>query len=136
MTTKSRWIYRSLIESPYYIGLCVSEDQFQSELKKLGVPAQNWPDWVSRHKGGATHTFEQKKTGNLCALICVRSKSKDPNAIVGVLVHEAVHVWQHIREEIGETDPGKEFEAYSIQIISQRLIAKYSELTNTKKKKG
>lgn len=44
-----------------------------------------------------------------------------------MLLHEAVHVWQHIRERMGEDTPSSEFEAYSIQRIAQDLFVMYEE---------
>jgi hypothetical protein len=42
---------------------------------------------------------------------------------IGLLVHEATHACQHIRECIGEKEPSSEFEAYSMQAITQGLLA-------------
>lgn len=51
--------------------------------------------------------------------------------IHGLLLHEAVHVWQETREKMGENNPSPEFEAYSIQAIAQDLFEMYeaSEVT-------
>jgi len=140
MAAKSKWIVRAIVESPYCIGLCVTENQFKNEMKRLRVPATEWPHWLY-HKKAAVHCFEQSTSHDLLVLVCIKTygSEKDPNIIIGLLIHEAVHVWQRICLELGEREPSAEFEAYSIQAISQRLIAKYSELTsvkNIKKKKG
>lgn len=42
--------------------------------------------------------------------------------IYGLLLHESVHIWQKIRERMGEKKPSSEFEAYSIQSIAQDLF--------------
>ncbi|HID0922158.1 TPA: hypothetical protein ACXEMB_003562 [Acinetobacter baumannii] len=42
--------------------------------------------------------------------------------IYGLLLHEAVHVWQKVRKLMGEKEPSSEFEAYSIQAIAQDLF--------------
>ncbi len=45
-----------------------------------------------------------------------------------ILVHEAVHVWQHYADLIGEDKPSYEFEAYQIQEICKNLFAMYSDM--------
>lgn len=47
--------------------------------------------------------------------------------IYGLLLHEAVHVWQKVRKLMGEKEPSSEFEAYSIQAIAQDLFKMYEE---------
>ena len=45
----------------------------------------------------------------------------------GLLLHEAVHIWQRIKKLMGEKEPSTEFEAYSIQRIAQDLFAMFQE---------
>lgn len=132
-----KWICRAIVESPYCIGLCLEEEMFKKELKRLNVPRESWPLWIPKKADARVHTFEKTDTNDVCAIVCVRYKEGlDPNQVVGIIVHEAVHVWQEICERIGEYEPSKEFEAYSVQSIAQRLIATYSEMSaNLKKKK-
>lgn len=40
----------------------------------------------------------------------------------GLIIHEAVHIWQEIKNRMREDEPSIEFEAYSIQVISQDLL--------------
>lgn len=47
--------------------------------------------------------------------------------IHGLLLHEAIHVWQRIKQRMGETNPSTEFEAYSIQRIAQDLFGMFDE---------
>lgn len=47
--------------------------------------------------------------------------------IYGLLLHEAVHVWQKVKKLMGENEPSSEFEAYSIQAIAQDLFKMYEE---------
>ena len=45
----------------------------------------------------------------------------------GLLLHEAVHIWQRVKALMGEKEPSKEFEAYSIQRIALDLFNMYEE---------
>ncbi|AWL18596.1 hypothetical protein DIW83_05910 [Acinetobacter nosocomialis] len=47
--------------------------------------------------------------------------------VYGLLLHEAVHVWQKVKKLMGEKEPSSEFEAYSIQSIAQDLFEMYEE---------
>lgn len=41
--------------------------------------------------------------------------------LYGLLVHEAVHIWQQYCDFYGETTPGREQEAYAVQAVFQEL---------------
>ena len=61
-------------------------------------------------------------------IVCLRPEKKhDGVETYGLLVHEAVHIWQAYRESIGEDKPGHECEAYIVQHISQELMASYDK---------
>lgn len=45
----------------------------------------------------------------------------------GLLLHEAVHIWQRVKILMGEKEPSIEFEAYSIQRIAQDLFSMFEE---------
>lgn len=62
----------------------------------------------------------------MCIVALDTSRSRNPIEIAGLLVHEAVHVWQEYCDSIGEAFPGKEQEAYAIQAIAQELMDEYS----------
>ena len=47
--------------------------------------------------------------------------------IHGLLLHEAVHIWQRIKILMGEKEPSIEFEAYSIQRIALDLFSMFEE---------
>lgn len=128
--TGLNWLDRALVVSPYCFALCKSEKQFHAELKCLGISKKDWPEFVSNtHLSATTHFFEKEtKNINRCCIVCVRiPKGHSELEIAGLLVYEAVHIWQAIRDNIGETRPSSEFEAYAIQCISQRLIASWGE---------
>lgn len=126
---KSLWLERSLIVGPY-IALVLNEKQFHKAMNDCHVPSSEHGDWIkTEHSDATVHTLE-KPDGGQCSIVALRVKKKtDQTCIVGLLVHESVHIWQHFKERIGEDNPSKEFEAYSIQAISQTLIEAYSKLT-------
>ncbi|MGG2098135.1 hypothetical protein ABFY41_11245 [Acinetobacter haemolyticus] len=53
------------------------------------------------------------------------ASDKEPIEVYGLLLHEAVHIWQRVRQLMGEANPSVEFEAYSIQAIAQDLFEMY-----------
>ncbi len=133
-----KWLNRTLVTSPYCYAICTDEAEFKRELKRLRVPVKEWPDFVgdgmNSRSDATTHFFENNKDKDigLCAIVCIKaSKSWTTAGLHGLIVHEAVHIWQFVCKELGERNPGPEFEAYSIQAISQNLISAYNN-----KKKG
>lgn len=59
------------------------------------------------------------------AIVHIKESKRPLIEIHGLLLHEAVHIWQQVRELMGESEPSTEFEAYSIQAISQDLFEMY-----------
>ncbi|MDP7774926.1 hypothetical protein QWI49_07115 [Acinetobacter nosocomialis] len=47
---------------------------------------------------------------------------KDLLQVYGLLLHEAVHIWQIVKRRMGEREPSVECEAYSIRAIAQDLF--------------
>lgn len=122
------WLDRSLLTSPYCYALCLSEDAFKAEMKSLGVPNERRGGWIATPQADATlHYLENQKTSGLAAIICLRANDKELEQVYSLLVHEAVHLWQVIKEHIGEDSPAKEQEAYAIQRIAQSLMYSYKE---------
>lgn len=67
---------------------------------------------------GITHYYDR------FVIVCVPL-----DAPLDVLVHEAVHVYQRMMIDVGETEPGIEVEAYCIQFIFQQM---YQEIERRK----
>lgn len=130
-----KWVDRALIVAPMYIGLCIEEKKFNRALKELKIPRDAWPSFLITSSANATAHFFAKPNGEQCVIVTI-APSKDASIaqIHALLVHEAVHIWQEVRQHIGEKWPSSEFEAYSIQSISQRLMEAYADLTKAKKK--
>lgn len=121
---------RSLFISPIYYALCTNEKSYHNECKRVGILKKYRNDFISNNKSDATvHYFETK--GKTICFVCIdkekvkKEKTSDVE-IYGLLIHEAVHIWQEIKLNIGENNPSQEFEAYSIQCIAQQLIQAYN----------
>jgi hypothetical protein len=124
--TALKWVDRALVVSPYRIALCTSKSKFRRELKRLKVPVGDWPEWIEDGKDAMVHFLRCPKPYCLCCIVCIdKDAGHTPLEAIGLLLHEAVHIWQHSCEEINELEPSKEFEAYSIQTVAQRLIEAY-----------
>jgi hypothetical protein len=128
---KPKWLDRELFVTAQYYTLCTSEKMFRKALKHLKIKRKEAPTFIANwHSDATVHTFENR--GNRCvsAVVCLRNfENKSAVAIAGILVHEAVHVWQETRDYFGETSPSRELEAYAIQNIAQRLMSEFERQT-------
>ena len=126
--SKLKWSDRGLFQSPICFALCRSQKKFDKELKRLGIRKKDRPDFLLSDRADATAHFITANNGSEIVIICLGDvKDRSLTAIYGLLVHEAVHIWQHVKELIGESDPSAEFEAYSIQNLAQKLMEDYTE---------
>lgn len=126
---RAHWLARDLVNGPY-LCLALSEEAFNKAFNHLQQPWLDRPRWVlNDHSNATAHTLVDKH-GRLCAVVCLRDfEGHSGIEIAGLLVHEAVHLWQRFREHIGEHSPSAEFEAYSIQSLAQRLMWSFEEQT-------
>lgn len=123
-----KWCDRALVVSPYYYGLCRSEKEFRRELKRMRLPREHWPSFLKTASADATSHFFEHGDGRLIAIVCLGSvKGLSREQVYGLLVHEAMHIWQQVRGHLGEGSPSSEFEAYAVQGISQMLMQAYVE---------
>lgn len=128
----SMWINRSLMSLDMFVGLCTTEAMFHRELRKMKVDKKDWPEYTLRDSGATAHFFIRGETTR--AFVCIRGHEKhSPIQVAGLLVHEAVHIFQRHCRDIGERSPSSEFEAYSIQQISQNLMAAFVQQTGGSK---
>lgn len=127
-----KWLERAVIAGPY-LTYCDSEEEFKEILKHLEFKHEV-PEW-SNPTGGRMHTFTAPGKMPTC-VVCVTPEiyKRELGAAIGLLIHEATHVWQVLREELNETKPSHEFEATSIQIISSNLIWEFLERKKARRK--
>jgi hypothetical protein len=76
---------------------------------------------------------------NGAAVLCMdTAQVESPADLINTLAHEATHIWQQMKEVIGEECPGIETEAYHIGHITQKSYEWYQahmKKTNKKAKK-
>ena len=132
---KPKCLNRDWCDSGPYLTLVLSQAEFDAELKRLKVPLGT--PYVSTSHANATTTFLESSTGARCAIIGLGPYEKRSGIeIAGLLIHEAVHVWQEYCAHIGETNPGSEQEAYAVQNIAQQLMAEFERRMQGAKKKN
>lgn len=136
MSIHVEWLDRQLTKCAYCYALCLTEEAYFAELDKLGVKQGDRQPFSKTAWASATVNFYEtsvcKNTDDPVALVCMRGyEDHEPIAVAGLLVHEAVHIWQAHARNIGSlNDHGDEEEAYAIQRISQQLMWSFVEQTN------
>lgn len=119
---KPRWLDRRIAAPGPHLTLCLSEAEFRAAILPLKPPSV--PRWVT--SGATMHTFEHERNG-LCCIVCLQDwRGRKPVEVAGLLVHEAVHVFQAYCDDIGERSPAPEQQAYGIQAIAQELLAEFA----------
>lgn len=125
-----RWLERRIAKPGPYLTLCLSEEELKHALRGMTKHYVAFPE-----SGALCTTLDHAKTKEVCAVVSVSKHSQEfCNAIemAGLLIHEAVHVWQEYAQRMGEKSPGDEQEAYAIQAISQELLAEYARRLDDK----
>lgn len=120
---RTEWLDRRIAAPGPYLALCLNEDQFKAACKhiKCQPPSFIVNDWSN----ATAHYFDGKRGQTV--IVCLRDwEGRNPIEVAGLLVHEAVHVWQEYAARIGEQEPGREQEAYAIQAIAQELMAEFA----------
>jgi hypothetical protein len=109
---------------PYHYGFCPNARAWDAEMARLKIKEP--PPYPAEYDGRCTH-FECAKDRNACSIVTLGKEAKPPRLKVGMLIHEAMHVWRFMRYAIGEDAPSMEFEAYSMQSIASNLIRAYEK---------
>ena len=121
---KIKWLGRQISAPGPYLCLCLSEVEFCAAMKHCRLDTVN--PWITSPQAGATVHHAHSDYGEL-AIVCMRdTRDLKPVEIAGLLVHESVHIWQQWCAYYGESDPGREQEAYAIQSIAQELMAEFA----------
>lgn len=118
---KAKWLNRRISPHGPYLTLCMSESEYLQAARHIKIKS---PDsWMSNdHCNATAHAFSMAD-GSLACIVCLRGwEDYNLTETIGLLVHEAVHVWQRWCDYYGEEKPAVEQEAYAVQSISQELI--------------
>jgi len=107
---------------PVHYGFCPSETAWEREMKRLGARGEPYPI-----TDASATTCRNKKSGDVAVIVRIAERHDAMSAVatMAMIAHEAVHVWQEIRKEMGEETPSPEFEAYALQDIILQLGAAY-----------
>ena len=122
---KTRWLDRRIAHPGPYLSLVLSQKELDKSIKSFGVGSVVFPC-----NGAKVYILDNDKGERCCVVsLSIPAQSMKLVEIAGLLVHEAVHVWQEYVILLGEHSPGTEQEAYGIQSISQELLAEYLRRT-------
>ena len=122
---KPTWLDRRVAAPGPYLTLAMSQDEFDAALRHFKMPLGT--PYLSSARADATVHFFDNRSGDSVAVVALGDTTgRSGVEVAGLLVHEAVHIWQTHRENIGETHPGREQEAYAVQGIAQELMAEYA----------
>lgn len=115
---------------PIKVGYSPSWKARTRALKKLRIT--NRPSW-EESDGRCEHWWNVGKYLDHVVLITLSTKARrhEMPYIAGVIAHECMHAWRHIREAIGEKEPSSEFEAYTMQQMVQHVL--HAHMTRRKK---
>lgn len=122
---KIEWCDRNIMRGPYFV-LCLTEAEWTEAFDHLEAPKDQRPEWVHEGGGRSSSCFGPKGLACVVGLNLEPEDHRSPLAF-GLLVHEAVHVFQEWMVDIGEEKPSAEFMAYSIQHISTELMCSYRD---------
>jgi hypothetical protein len=125
--SKTNWLSRTNGPLAPYMCLCLSDSDYLAALEYLKISPHTY--WVPYGKSACVHFFE-KEGIDLTAVVCIKADPGWPHStLIGLIVHEAVHIFQRWSASIGETEPAYEQQAYGIQCITQTLLDEYTRKT-------
>lgn len=120
-----RWLDRRIAAPGPYLTLVLSQEEYERAMRHCRIKHPG--SWLKNSHAHATTNFLDNAKGELVAVVSLAEwKGRDPIEVAGLLVHEAVHVWQEYCSRIGEAAPASEQEAYGVQSIAQELLAEFA----------
>lgn len=103
---------------PVPVGFCVTQKSWDKEHRAKGMEPSLMPTSI-----GCVSSFVQAHGATfLIVTFSPQFKSHTRIEQVGVVAHEAVHVWQFIEKVLQERDAGWEVEACGVAWVTQWLL--------------
>ena len=105
------------------IGFTLDEDVLLKEMIRIGAPAEArvLPDSCA-----AVATMVHDRKGIHYRIVALKPSFHKPiTHDIGIIVHECVHVRQHLSEILAESEPGAEWEAYVVEAITVFCVGHY-----------
>ena len=117
--------YKDFFGLKVWVGITVNEKAYLIEMGRLKIKDPS--PWLLERAAATTHFIDPDKSSSkhIC-LICIE-KNLTRFGAYGLLVHEAVHVMQRIKEIFNEDKIGHEMEAYALQGIACFLWDEYDK---------
>jgi hypothetical protein len=129
---KVKWLDRRIAAPGPFLTLCLDQAEFDKACSHIKI--KNTKPFVNAGSAATTHFFHNDSKAGTVAIVCISEwAGRDPVEVAGLLVHEAVHVWQEYADGIGEKSPGVEQEAYAVQAIAQELMAEFARRMGARK---
>lgn len=127
MIKRPRTGFKVFSRGPFPVEFAFSVDPkaFKREARRLLGEGHEIPPFVIPQSQATTHTFVHHQCGDYMCVVCLDwdwAKRQEWPAVVALLAHEAVHVWQRVKDRIHEAAPGMEIEAYMIQYFTQCML--------------
>ena len=122
----AKWLERQVLDIPYFC-LCLSRRAFVSACKHIGrKPPKHW---VGKHCNATCWTFTKNSRPYdppVCIVCLDDKKPRALSAIVGILAHEARHVYDAASgQNSGIQWHEEELESTFLQLITERLVEDY-----------
>lgn len=131
-----KWIDNRAFTLPLEYILCTSEKKFRKALKQTGIASWKTEEFIPNGYGAAAHSYESDD-GRKKVIVAFGEHSEFSKIeVYALLVHEAIHIWQEVKLMMREKEPSSEFEAYTIQQISQNLMYSYEDQMKKKDAKA
>ena len=126
------WLDRDMVVLPYCYTLCTTQEMFEAEQIRIGVKPEKRVTQFAKDNGARVTYFDDsdckeplEHTAAIVTIDAGAAARVHPIQVAAMLVHEAVHIVQAGMNALGERAPSDEFEAYTIQRVSQALMFEY-----------